>query len=68
MNPTDAVVSAGLVFYLVWESWALVNKRKYDTISETVWKVVKRRPLVPFAIGMLMGHWIWLPDACWELF
>ena len=68
MNPTDAVVTGVVVFLLGWEGWTLANKRQGDTISETVWRAVVRRPLIPFLLGALMAHWLWLPERCWELF
>ena len=68
MNPTDGVVTGAVVLLLVWEGWTLANKRKADTISETIWRAIARQPLVAFLLGMLMGHWIWIPSECWELF
>lgn len=64
---TDAVVTGALVLLLVYEGWSLGNRREGDTISETVWRVVYRRPYVALWVGILLGHWFWLPDRCWEL-
>ena len=49
---------------LAYEAWALANKRRGDTISEMVWTATARRPLVPFALGMVAGHFFWqrVPD------
>lgn len=49
---------------LGYEAWALVNRSKGDTISEIVWDATIKRPLVPFAAGLLMGHFFWqrVPD------
>lgn len=30
-----------------------------DTISEIIWNVTAKRPLIPFAFGLLMGHFFW---------
>ena len=43
---------------LVYEGITLFNKVDGDTISEIIWALSKR-PLVPFAFGMLMGHFFW---------
>lgn len=43
---------------LVYEGVALYSKRDGDTISEMTWYLSKR-PLVPFAMGFLMGHFFW---------
>lgn len=66
MNPTDKVVLLVLFALVLWETWTLVNKRQKDTISESWWRLVYKRPLVSFAMGMLMGHWVWIPERCWE--
>lgn len=68
MNPTDAVVMGALVLLLVWEGWTLFNKREGDTISESMWRAIVRQPLVAFLLGMLMGHWVWIPSDCWNAF
>lgn len=34
-----------------------------DTISGIFWGISARRPLVPFAMGMLMGHFFWQAAA-----
>ncbi len=44
---------------LVYEFATLANKRPGDTISEIVWDATAHRPLVPFAFGLLMGHFFW---------
>lgn len=43
---------------LGYELVALVNRQPGDTISEIVWRA-SRRPLLPFALGMVMGHFVW---------
>jgi hypothetical protein len=66
MNPTDKFVLALAVLASLWEAWTLLNKRPADTISETVWRAVARRPIVPFLLGMLMGHFVWQAASCME--
>jgi len=43
---------------LLYEGAALTNEKEDDTISEIFWEASKR-PLVPFAFGMLCGHFFW---------
>lgn len=50
----------GLVALLViYEVAALANGAAGDTISEIVWGVASKRPILPFAFGVLMGHFFW---------
>jgi hypothetical protein len=48
----------GITLILVYEIWSIKNHTVGDTISEIVWKLAKR-PIVPFAFGVLMGHFFW---------
>lgn len=32
-----------------------------DTISSVMWTWVTEHPVVPAALGVLMGHWVWPP-------
>lgn len=41
-----------------YEAVALMTSADGDTISEIIWGL-SNRPLVPFAFGMLMGHFFW---------
>ena len=50
---------------VVYELIALRNDCEGDTISEIVWHATTERPIVPFAAGVLCGHFFWwrpLPD------
>lgn len=47
---------AGLIAY---EVYALTDDCDGDTISELVWAATAKRPIVPFAIGVVMGHFFW---------
>lgn len=44
---------------LVYEYFALRNECEGDTISEIVWTATTERPIVPFAAGVLCGHFFW---------
>jgi hypothetical protein len=43
----------------VYEVVTLSNKCEGDTISELAWATTTKRPIVPFAFGVLMGHFFW---------
>ena len=66
-NPTDYVVLGTIILLLLWETWTLTNNHPKDTVSETVWRAMAKQPLVPFLLGMLMGHFVWIPSECWTL-
>lgn len=49
----------GLGLLAAYEFMALEDDDPGDTLSELVWGLSKRRPLVPFAAGVIMGHFFW---------
>ncbi len=56
---TDSVVLAAIGALVVYEGYTLFNAKPKDTISERVWKVSARRPLIPFLLGGLVAHFVW---------
>jgi hypothetical protein len=53
-------VFLGLVAGLcVYEVVTLANQCEGDTISEIMWATTTKRPILPFAFGVLMGHFFW---------
>lgn len=50
-------VAFGVLSYA--EFRALLDNRKGDTISEQVWKVNDKTPLLAFMSGFLAGHLFW---------
>jgi hypothetical protein len=42
-----------------YELVALFEHKRGDTISEIMWSVEGQRPILPFAMGVLMGHFFW---------
>jgi len=44
---------------VVYELVALRTKCAGDTISEIIWTATKRRAILPFAAGVLCGHFFW---------
>lgn len=48
---------------VVYELVALADKDEGDTISELFWTVSTKRAIVPFALGVLMGHLFWQKDG-----
>ncbi len=64
---TDTVVLIIVGAALAYELWTVLNHTQGDTISESIWKALYRRPLLAFVLGFLIGHWVWLPQRCWDL-
>lgn len=63
---TDLVWLGTIVGLLGYEAYTLANKKEEDTLSESVWRAVAKRPLISFGIGALVGHFIWQSDMVFE--
>lgn len=56
----QTTVLAALVLGLVgYEAWTLNTQATGDTISEVVWSVSDRWPVVGLLFGLVMGHFFW---------
>ena len=42
-----------------YELYALFTPEAGDTISEIIWGLARHYPILPFAFGVLMGHFFW---------
>jgi hypothetical protein len=49
----------GIICLLIYEIYAITTSWKGDTISEMIWEISLRKPIIPFAFGFLMGHFFW---------
>lgn len=56
MRRAFLLLTFGLAAY---ELVALFNDREDDTISEIVWGVSDRHVFLPFAAGVVCGHFFW---------
>jgi len=55
MTPLTWVLIAGLLIIVTYELIAAI-RNKTPTISEYVWILSAKNPIVPFLFGLLMGH------------
>lgn len=42
-----------------WDVYVALTPQRGDTISEVVLSWAKQRPVIPFGLGVLMGHLLW---------
>ena len=53
------LIVTGLLL-VVWDAYvAFFNDEKDDTISHVVYHAALKRPIVPFVLGVVMGHLFW---------
>ena len=63
---TDKVLGFLAAATLAYEAYTLFNGDRGDTESESIWRFMSSRPLAPFALGMLIGHFVWQSQDIYE--
>lgn len=63
---TEKVLAGATISLIVYELYTVVSKDKTDMISQEFWKNSVKRPVIPFALGMLVGHFVWQSDIVYE--
>lgn len=62
MSPTAltgwVLVAVALVLF-AWEIYTLANRQEGDHITAVVRKAARKNLLIPFGMGLLMGHLFW---------
>lgn len=58
MTRTDKAWVVGVGGLLAYEAYTLFNGTPGDTLSESMWEVSAKRPLVPLALGLVTGHFV----------
>lgn len=65
MTPTLVAITCGLIFLaiVVWDVYLYLDGRPRNSISQVVIDNSKKYPMLPWAIGLVMGllagHWWW---------
>lgn len=55
---TISILIAAALLLIGWDVYVAANKDSGDTISEVLlW--VSKHPVLPFALGVVMGHLFW---------
>jgi hypothetical protein len=52
--------TAGLVAY---DLYAAASAEEGDTISEVIAREARRRPIIAFGLGVIVGHWFWALES-----
>lgn len=59
---TIGVLAACAAVLIGWDIWVAVNDTPGDTISELALAFAGKHPILPFAVGVIVGHLFW-PQA-----
>lgn len=54
-----ALIIAVVLIAIVWDLWLVKDGIGGNTISEVIKASAYKHPIIPFFIGVLIGHWFW---------
>lgn len=58
-NLSFAIMGITVAFLIIYDIWIIFKRGYSDTISWTLFAWSKRYPIIPFAIGVVIGHLFW---------
>lgn len=53
---TQIVMLAGILLWIGWDIVVAANRVAGDTISEITLALARRHPIIPLAVGVVVGH------------
>ena len=56
---TIGILIAFIALLIAWDIWVYLEPTPGDTISEVTLRFAQRHPVLPAAIGVLVGHLLW---------
>jgi hypothetical protein len=59
MNATTWFLTAAVFVFVVYDIFAAIHWGAGATISRDILQIADTHPILPFAIGVLMGHLFW---------
>ena len=58
-NITICILVGTAIVLALWDVFAAAQPVSGDTISEVIWAVSAKHPIIPMAIGVICGHLFW---------
>lgn len=56
---TTKIIVAATAALVVYDIYAAATPETGDTLSEVIASAARRRPIIAFGAGVLMGHFFW---------
>jgi hypothetical protein len=60
MTPTQILLVATVVIWVAYDVFAAIRWGAMQTISVVLWQLAQKYPVIPLAVGALIGH-LWIP-------
>ena len=56
---TTIIMIVTVIGLVGWDIYVAATPVGGDTISEIIRQSAKNHPMIPFVLGVLIGHWFW---------
>lgn len=63
MRLTTKIILGATAGLLAYDLYAAVSPEPGDTISEVIAREARRRPIIAFGLGVVVGHWFWALES-----
>ena len=54
---TGIVIAVSVAVLIIYDIWAVVTAGNEATISVVILDLSHKYPIIPFAVGVICGHW-----------
>lgn len=54
-----AVCIGCILAIILWDIYLAADKIDGNTISAIITEAAKKHPMIPFVLGVIIGHWLW---------
>lgn len=63
MRLTTKIILGATCALVAYDLYAAASPEQGDTISEVIAKESRRRPIIAFGLGVVVGHWFWALES-----
>jgi hypothetical protein len=60
---TTKIILGATCALVAYDLYAAVSPEEGDTISEVIAREARRRPIIAFGLGVVVGHWFWALES-----
>jgi hypothetical protein len=66
MRRTTKIILFSTAGLVACDLYAAASAEEGDTISEVIARESRRRPIIAFGLGVIVGHWFWVLESAGE--
>lgn len=63
MSVTQIFIIGAILLIIAYDVFATLKWGGEQSVSWQMWLWSKTYPIIPFLLGVIMGHWFWVQDC-----